>query len=91
MRDRACFGDPSPSERADELAVGREFEQRVIAAVQNEDVAFGIEGDAHGLGQPDRVGYLQEVFDKPMRYSCGGACCAWAASGAVVSASTANR
>jgi hypothetical protein len=50
-------------ERSDELAVGHEFEQRMVAAVQDEDVPLRVERHANRFGHPDGVGNLEEIVD----------------------------
>jgi len=50
------------ADRSDERSVRIEFEQRVIAAVQQEDVALRVERHADGLRRPDIVRQLEEVF-----------------------------
>ena len=66
-RVRALEFPRSFAHRADERALGVEFEQRVIAAIEKKYVALGIDGDADHFAQYVGGRVMKKVFDKMQR------------------------
>lgn len=55
------IGKDAVSQRTDVAAVAVEFHQHMLAAVEDEDMAFGIERDTGARAEVDPLGQLEDV------------------------------